>query len=162
MIPQSETPPLALDIRSRQRVLELVPPTVRFLRSGCPSVQWVVVVDALGLSEENRRLILDVVQDAFSNLQMPGENFKIQTPTDEWKPGTVFTINRLLGFRTETTTFGKLERGDQFLTGPNHRSMAVWDGRSNGGGIFAVPLEGPYLGELYQLVPEYEVYKIID
>ena len=98
--------------------------------------------------------VLDVIQDALSNLQLPNENFRVQAPTDVWKPGTVFTFSRLLGFRTETTTFGKLKRGDQFMTATNHKSMAVWNGRYPGG-LFAIPLDGPYKCELYQLVPEH-------
>jgi hypothetical protein len=42
MIPQGETPVLELNSTDKVDVLSLVPPTVRFLRCGCPSVQWLI------------------------------------------------------------------------------------------------------------------------
>ncbi len=92
MIPQNETPCLELDGDTMKSCLSILPATVRVLRCGCPSVQWLLtVVPSVGFKDR----LLEAIHDVLRKLQKPGENFKIVAPT-EWRIGTVITITRIV------------------------------------------------------------------
>lgn len=165
MIPQTEVPSLPVDVRYTQRVMEVVPTTVRFLRSGCPAVQWVVTADALLHPEGDpgRTKILDTVQNALSNLQRPSENFRIQAPTGAWGPGTVITLSRIVAKKTEEATFGQLKPLDKFFQEEGgieyqhalHPIGVDWE-------PVAMALDGSYRGRIVRFSADEAVLKVIE
>ncbi len=93
MIPRDETPVLLFKQDAGYPYISLIAETVNFLRAGCCSVQWL-----LGEQESSRHAtkVLDNLQDALTNLQRPGEQFKVKAPvTGNFVRGSVIEITRI-------------------------------------------------------------------
>ncbi len=102
MIPQTETPVLELASMSIDAALSLLPTAVRFLRCGCPSVQWLITTDNFSVCRNGREIqdgVADAVHNALCNLQNPGENFKVESP-EVWNEGSVITLTRIIAPKT--------------------------------------------------------------
>jgi len=107
--------------------------------------------------------VLDVIQDALSNLQLSNENFRVQVQTDVWKPGTVFTLNRTVARVTKQVSYSSLNAKDRFLwDGHEHMKCLVQsDSISSVWNFMVLALEGPNGGKVLNYAPDM-VNKIVE
>ena len=169
MILQSESPVFTFGNTDPQAALCLIPSTIGFLRCGCPSVQWLIVGQlfyAGGLSRQ--QIVLEKVGQAFQELQVAGERFKINAPSRIWIEGSVVTIARTIAPNMVETTFEEVKEGQDFfmwirtkVDGPSIKTRCVKRDRHRGQHA-AMPLEGYLRGLDYYPVDAERVQLIAE